>query len=153
MCVMLASCAPLQNGQDPTPLKPVTLVHIAALTYDSGAYTTETVDVARDATSWQNLWARLTMNTSPAPNIASVDFNKNMVIVAAAGQRPSGGYAISITDISGNSSVLTINVLVTSPGNGCVVPAIVTAPVDVATVPQSTASINFNFSHKVHNCA
>jgi hypothetical protein len=86
--------------------------------------------VIRDANAWAELWSELGVGERP-----EVDFSKNLVVVAAAGQRPTGGHEIAVDQVTQAGGVLTISVVETSPGPNCMTTASLTQPVDVVVVP------------------
>ncbi|HEY5163212.1 MAG TPA: protease complex subunit PrcB family protein, partial [Terriglobales bacterium] len=121
---LLTACGAVPQG--------LTVVHLTSLDAAYQVFASETMLVVRDQQSWQSLWSQMTANQFPAPQLPAVDFTKDMVLVTAAGTRPSGGYSISITDAVESSGSVTVNVTITSPGSNCGVPTVVTSPVDVA---------------------
>src|SRR5215211_7596813 len=50
--------------------------------------------VVRDTDTWRSTWSRIYERHSPVPPLPEVDFSKEAIIVAALGQRGSGGYSI-----------------------------------------------------------
>lgn len=146
MAMLLTGCTAL--------LTPIPVTHLASL--DLAAYDTfphATTLVIRDQASWQTLWVEMTQNMLPAPPLPTVDFSKDMVLVAAAGV---GGWGRSI-EIAGAgespSGEVVVAVTITSPGKGCVVPQVITSPVDIATIPRSDANVVFKTTIKEHNCS
>ncbi|HEU5304968.1 MAG TPA: protease complex subunit PrcB family protein [Gemmatimonadales bacterium] len=85
--------------------------------------------VIRDANGFAQLWAELGAGDRP-----DVDFTQNVVIVAAAGERPSGGYEIAIDRVAQADGQLTIQVIETAPGPNCITAGGATKPVDVVVL-------------------
>lgn len=86
--------------------------------------------VIRDANAWADFWSELGVGERP-----SVDFSRDIVVVAAAGQRPTGGYEIAVDRVTNNGGELTAEVVETTPGPNCMTTASLTQPVDVVVVP------------------
>ena len=86
--------------------------------------------VIRDANGFAQLWSELGAGERP-----DVDFTQNVVVVAASGERPTGGYGIAIDRVSQADGQLTIQVVETTPGPNCVTSGAATRPVDVVAVP------------------
>jgi hypothetical protein len=84
----------------------------------------------RDANTWAAFWSELGEGDRPA-----VDFTRDIVVAAATGQRPTGGYEIAINGVSQQGGELTVEVLETTPGPNCMTSAGLTQPVDVVVVP------------------
>ena len=144
LVVLLTACGAVPQG--------LTVAHLASLDAAYQVFASETMLVVRDQPSWQMLWSQMTANQFPAPQLPAVDFTKDMVLVAAAGTRPSGGYSISITDAVESSGSVTVNVTITSRGSNCAVTAVVTSPVDIATVARQDGTVGFVVTRKTHNC-
>jgi hypothetical protein len=128
------------------------IVHLASLSASTDAFPSQTTLVIRDQQSWQDLWSRMNRNASPAPPVPAVDFTQDMVLVAAAGTRNTGGYSVSITGGVQSPGKATVNVLITSPGTGCNVTLAFTSPVDMATTPRSNATIDFQIEQVARSC-
>lgn len=144
LVVLLTACGAAPQG--------LTVMHLTSLDAAYQVFASETMLVVRDQQSWQSLWSQMTANQFPAPQLPAVDFTKDMVLVAAAGTRPSGGYSISITDVAESSGSVMVNVTITSPGSNCVVTAVVTSPVYIATVARQDGTVGFVVTRKTHNC-
>jgi hypothetical protein len=57
---------------------------------DGPAYTDSVRLAVRDITTWQQVWAQATSTQASPPPLPSVDFAREMVLVAAAGQMHPG---------------------------------------------------------------
>ena len=90
--------------------------------------------VIKDANTWAQFWSELGVGDRP-----DVDFTRNVVVAAAAGQRPTGGYEIAVARITHSDADLTVEVVETTPGPNCMTTASLTQPVDVVVVPVSQA--------------
>jgi len=128
----------------------IPVVHLTSLNVAYQVFPSETMQVVRDQQSWQTLWAQMTANQIPAPQLPAVDFTKDMVLVAAAGTRPTTGYSISITDATESYAGVTVNVTITSPGSNCAVGNLVTSPVDVATIERQDGAVRFVVTRTTH---
>ena len=108
--------------------------------------------VVRDPATWTKLWQRMQRPFFPRPAVPAVDFTRDMVIVAALGQRPSAGYDILIESAERTPDGLIVELRVTSPGSGCPVEAALTQPVDIGRVPFSDGPIRFRARQVVIAC-
>lgn len=95
--------------------------------------------VIKDANAWAQFWSELGVGAQPA-----VDFNRDVVVVAAAGQRPTGGHEIAIDRVTQADGGLTVEVVERAPGPNCMTTASLTQPVDVVIVPAADAG-NWSF--------
>jgi hypothetical protein len=108
--------------------------------------------VVRDADAWASTWAAVWRNMTPAPSRPDVDFSREMVIVAALGQRTSGGYDIVVDSATATESELVVHVRATSPGASCFVTGALTQPVDIVRLPATTLPVKFVEDAVVHEC-
>ena len=53
--------------------------------------------VVRDAQAWTAVWARIRGAIQPPPGVIQPDFGEEMAIVAAMGEKPTGGHWCSST--------------------------------------------------------
>lgn len=90
--------------------------------------------VIRDANGWAQFWSELGVGERP-----SVDFNRDVVIAVAAGQRPTGGYEIAVDRVTQSDGQLTVEVVERTPGPNCLTTTSLTQPVDVVLVPAADA--------------
>src|SRR3954468_2011565 len=91
--------------------------------------------VIRDSTAWHRYWADIHRPFIPAPAPPPVDFTREVVLLAAMGTRPSGGFVIRIDSATVGAARLLVQVTQIVPGKGCVVPTVITQPVDMVRVP------------------
>jgi PrcB C-terminal len=99
--------------------------------------------VIRDSTAWRQLWEQINRPFVPQPALPAVDFGREMIVVAALGSRPNGGYDVVIEGAEQDSTGIQISVRVASPAAGCPVAATMTQPVDLARVPASDQPVRF----------
>ena len=99
--------------------------------------------VIREAAAWRPLWREVVGQRTPAPALPTIDFERDMVIVAALGRRGTGGYAITIDDVYAEGGQLYAVVRETSPGPGCMTIQAFTAPVTGVRVPRGEAAVTF----------
>ncbi len=104
--------------------------------------------VIRDANGWAQFWSELGVGDRP-----SVDFNRDVVVAVAAGQRPTGGYEIVIDRVTQSDGQMTVEVVERTPGPNCMTTASLTQPVDVVVVPAADAkSLSFLERKEIRDC-
>lgn len=104
--------------------------------------------VIRDANAWAQFWSELGVGEQP-----SVDFNRDVVVAVAAGQRPTGGYEIAVDRVTQSDGQLTVEVVERTPGPNCMTTASLTQPVDVVVVPAADAkSLSFLERKEIQSC-
>ena len=99
--------------------------------------------VIRDAAAWAAAWASIWPNGAPIAAPPDVDFTKDMVVLGALGTRPSTGFAIRFDSAATNPNGLVVWATTISPGTHCVNAAVITTPVDVATMARFDGPVQF----------
>ena len=99
----------------------------------------------RDDSSYARFWASLGAGDRPA-----VDFSRDIVIAAAAGQQPTGGTAITVQRVNRTGDGLAVEVLETTPGQGCMTTQAISQPVDVVVVAAADAR-TWSFSDQIRS--
>src|SRR5262249_59524025 len=100
----------------------------------SGITTPERL-VIRDDSAYAKFWATL----GDASTRPSVDFTHDLVIVAAAGQQPTGGHSIAVERVTRVGAGLAVEVAETVPPQGCLTTQALTQPGDGVVVAAARA--------------
>jgi hypothetical protein len=108
--------------------------------------------VVRDANAWRDTWTAIWRDVSPPPPLPVVDFSRDMVVVAALGQRPTGGFSIVIADARVENGGLRVTVRTVSPGPGCGTTLAITQPVDAARLPRFDGRVTYDDVSIVQDC-
>lgn len=110
--------------------------------------------VVRDRDTWLDLWKRIypvVPSKGAYPELPEIDFSREMVVVAAMGQRPSSGYAIIIEGAYERDDRL--EVVVKSVENlKCVGLTVLTSPVDIVRLPKVERPVVFREIEVAHDC-
>lgn len=104
--------------------------------------------VIRNRDEFSDFWKGLTAKVPPgqwAPSLPEIDFSKEMIVVAAMGERPSSGYSIIIDgacEVDGHVEVFISSVEGVF-SCGALQMAVVTAPADAVRIPTTDLPIVF----------
>lgn len=109
--------------------------------------------VVDDAAQWAEVWDRLWNDQAPAPPLPAVDFQREVVIVAAMGRRPTGGYHIRVQEAAAHADHVAVTVVEAAPGVACVVTQAFTAPTDVVRVARAGLPVRFRTVEAAPACA
>jgi hypothetical protein len=149
LCLDALACsaafdAPEQPG---TPM-PVTRLRAEPYSFAgySGLRQSERL-VVRDAATWAAIWRNVT--SAPLP---SVDFDREMIVVAALGERPTGGFDIVVESATASGDALTVRIRTIAPGPSCITTDVLTQPVDVARLPRTADVVRFVDDASVVDC-
>ncbi|MGH7631304.1 MAG: protease complex subunit PrcB family protein [Gemmatimonadales bacterium] len=107
--------------------------------------------VIRDSTAWAAFWTQAHALVEPAPPVPAVDFDKEMLLVAALGTRSSGGHAVTIDSVA-RGATLRAFVTAVAPGADCMTTMAITWPVQVVRVPRFDGSVEFVEGERVQPC-
>ncbi|HEY2067475.1 MAG TPA: glycoside hydrolase family 2 TIM barrel-domain containing protein [Gemmatimonadaceae bacterium] len=98
--------------------------------------------VIRDAKDWASTWASLHAGL-PAPPLPHVDFTKEIVLFVALGPRSTGGFDVDVERIIRRSpDDLLVQIVETSPGDGCMSTQVITSPAVAVRAPRA-AQVHF----------
>lgn len=110
-------------------------------------------DVIRDAAAWARFWDEFQGNVIPTSPPPAVDFTQRMVLVAATGTRPTGGYAISIEGVYAGNGVVVARALERAPHTDCIVTTALTAPATAVSVPRVEGEVRFHDASEIVRCS
>ncbi len=152
----LAGCAESTDVEWPTlpaglSAAGFTVIEQVHTTFSSGIQEKRR-QVIRDEAAWTAFWDAFVGPVTPRPDPPAVDFGQSMVIVAAMGQRPTGGYAISIEEVFLGDGLVVARVLEQSPGANCLTTQALTAPVTAVIVPRVEGEVRFQEAARAVTC-
>jgi hypothetical protein len=149
--LMLASCA---GPTDPGPED----LAIQRLSPDSGSFEyfsgfdASGHRVIRTVLEWSDVWGQIYKNAGTKPPLPTIDFSTEQVVLVALGTRPSSGYAIRLTGASRTGNGVVVRTETESPGAGCGGLTVLTQPIDVARMPRTSGSVDFEETSMVRIC-
>ena len=108
--------------------------------------------VIRDLEQWKSIWNEAMRDQHTAMALPAIDFNHNMVILAAMGVQNTGGHMISIEGVRRDGKHIVVTVRQVSPGPGCMTTQVLTSPVDIVQVPKSKGVVTFVEQKEIQNC-
>lgn len=151
-CLMLAMVAACTSACSSTlgPSGPQAPLPITRFAHSNSGFSsfsgirTPTRAVVRDSTTWRTTWEQINQPFFPQPPLPTVDFNREMVLLAAMGTQPSGGYELLIESATRDTTGIDVELRRVSPGAGCPVSAVLTQPLDLVRVPFSDQPVRFS---------
>lgn len=96
--------------------------------------------VVRDPGQWSALWAAHAGPDAPAP---AVDFAARMVAAVFAGDRPTPGHEIAITEMRRDGQSLVLIVRELAPGPGTIAAQMIVTPFQIVTLPRDDGQVRF----------
>lgn len=148
-----AACSSTLGPGAPRELLPIT--RFAPTNSDFSSFSgirTPRHAVVRDSTTWRTTWQQINQPFFPQPPLPTVDFNREMVLLAAMGTEPSGGYELLIESATRDTTGIDVQLRRVSPGAGCPVSAVLTQPLDLVRVPFSDQPVRFSERAETTSC-
>ena len=109
--------------------------------------------VIRDASTWQAIWTQINRGSNPVSPLPTIDFSREMVVVAALGTHSTGGYSILVDGASVvDSNGTAVAIRSVSPGPYCGVTEAFTEPVDIARMEMRVGPVTFVERSEVASC-
>jgi hypothetical protein len=99
--------------------------------------------VVTDPVAWSKIWLNIAQMHSPTPALPAADFARETIVIAAMGQRNSGGYGITIDSSVVVGDTITLIITERSPGRTCGTTAALTAPIALARSLRPRATVRF----------
>ena len=125
LCIGACTAAPPVDGPRP-------LTTLAQETYSIAKEARR--EVIRDNAAWAKLWGEVQDMRRLAP---PVEFERQMVLLAALGERRTGGYAVEIVRAEVVEGTLVVHVRETSPVPGARTTMALTAPLHAVMVARN----------------
>lgn len=142
LALLLSACAGT-GGERPEVLPQKDLAR--------GAYSAlrfERTQVIRDTATLAQFWERARVR-DPLP---AVDFSQRMVIIAALGERRTGGYRIDIEKVLATDTGVRVQIQASTPGEACMVTQALTQPFHIVSVPAHSGPVAFDIEHTTVEC-
>jgi uncharacterized membrane protein len=105
---------------------------------DNSGIVTPRRAIVRDADDWQALWAEHAGADALAPE---VDFGDRMIAAVFAGERPTPGFDIAITDARREGAALALIVTEATPPADRVVAQVITSPFHIVRLPRNDGDV------------
>ena len=109
--------------------------------------------VIADEAAWTSLWSAIHAGTTPEPARPAVSFTDRVVIVAAFGEQPSGGFQIHIDSVRSGTGGRDVFLTTTRPGPTCMTTQALTQPVHAVSAPVASGSTRFLEAEKTEECS
>jgi hypothetical protein len=105
-----------------------------------------TIRVVRNAGEWHELWMEHTSSMMPRPDEPTVDWQKEMVVCVALGERPTAGYGVAIDRVERQGNRLIVEAREKKPAPDAIVPQVVTHPYVMAVTPRTDGEVELRMN-------
>ncbi len=100
--------------------------------------------VIRSGGAWSQVWEEIYPAPDDRPPLPAVDFGADMLLLAAAGEKPDGCYGVEIRAAEGVEGRLEVSVVETSEVIGCICFQATVYPVHVVQLRRTSAPVIFD---------
>lgn len=150
VAVLVAACAgPTDPSETQLPVQRLSQNQYSFASY-SDLRKPERLVISSQA-AWADLWEKIHHQSPERPAVPVIDFTRETVVAAALGDEGRGRY-VFVTGAVRRGGVITVSLEIKTPGPGCAVPAVITQPVDLATVPRVAPVVEFEEKQTVFSC-
>lgn len=108
--------------------------------------------VIRDQAEWERYRELLALPSGGGVSTPVVDFERDMVILVAMGQKPSGGYDIEVSQVVTGDTLLSVTVTETAPGRSCMTTQAFTAPALAVRLARYQGQVRFMETKRTREC-
>lgn len=114
--------------------------------------------VIRSQVEWQKLWQQMQVasflprNARTDSLLNKIDFNKHMLLAVFQGQKPSGGYSITVDKLVRSNNRLEVFIEEKSPGADCFTTQMLTHPYHVIVTEKSALKVAFTTRQSTAAC-
>lgn len=109
---------------------------------------TRSFQLVMNQNEWDNVWRMIGGERAPAPDIT---FDTRAVVVVFQGQKPTGGYSISIAEIRRRGPELTVRVNEHAPARTDITTQALTSPFVAVSIPRPPEGTTIKFADNVDN--
>lgn len=140
--VLVAGC---QGESDPTsPNGPVPFTQVAKEQF-SGISQRRTEVIALES-RWTQVWDEITANRTPKPAIPRVDFEKELLILAAYGETGDACRDVQVEKVDRVNGALSVSILDKQRAANCpACPAVVARPVHVVSIARAATGASYTW--------
>ncbi len=119
----------------------------------NGGFNEKVNQVITDQNTYNEVWAAAFSKFANPQKPNRIDFEKNMVLLVAMGERTSGGYTIKIKSIDDIGENIKVTIKEEKPGTSCMTTSVMTYPYQIVELPKQTKKIMFDTVEKVVECS
>jgi len=99
--------------------------------------------VVTNEIQWTEVWGKHSVNEKQVEAAPKIDFNKESVILAAMGEKRTGGYAIEVFAVEDSAASYVVRVRTKAPKPGGFQLQALSAPFHIVAVPKISKPVHF----------
>lgn len=145
--IIIISCS---STQETTSTKEISYKTIKAFS-DSG-FETPVTKVITSKSEFTKVWKQAMAHFGEAPEMPTIDFEKNQVLLIALGVKNNGGYKLQMDKVVENKNSIVVNYFENKPETNCVTTQAIVFPYELIEIPKNSKKIEFVKTEKVVDC-
>ncbi|MGB0887377.1 MAG: protease complex subunit PrcB family protein [Vicingaceae bacterium] len=98
------------------------------------------------------VWEKCYAKYDRKPALPEIDFNTNMLVVIALGERNSGGYSLQVEKVIESKNTITITATETKPGVNCASASVMVYPFQIILLPKNNKKVVVAKNIKINDC-
>lgn len=98
------------------------------------------------------VWNQAMSRFSEKPEVPTIDFEKNQVLLIALGVKNNGGYKLQIDKVVESKNSIVVNYFENKPGANCVTTQAIVFPYELIEIPKNSKKVEFVKTEKVVDC-
>ncbi len=147
----LLSCKSSQSTTN-SVMEKIIFTPIELQSGDNGGFKSKTNLVISTQEEFLKIWDQAFANYMNKETAPSIDFEKNVILLVALGQKTSGGHTIKVNSVVETKDNTVVNILETSPGKDCMTTEAITYPYQIVQIEKPNKNVQFSAIEKVIDC-
>jgi len=118
----------------------------------NGGFDKDTLILIRSNDEMKENWKKLFSNFVELPDMPTVNFSNQMVVMLNMGEKNNGGYNINVTSVVEKEQQLAVYADYITPGSNCMVAEVISYPFTVIAIPKKDKLVAVNKKPIVSEC-
>lgn len=119
---------------------------------NNGGFEQDTLLLIRNSEEMKAGWKKLFSNFVEQPDMPSVNFANQMVVILSMGEKNSGGYSLEISKVVEKELQLAVFANYISPGQNCIVAEVISYPFVVISIPKKDKLVAVSKNNVIAEC-
>lgn len=119
---------------------------------NNGGFEQDTLLLIRSSEEMQAGWKKLFSNFVEQPDMPSVHFANQMVVILSMGEKNNGGYSIEVSKVVEKELQLAVFANYISPGQNCIVAEVISYPFVVISIPKKDKLVAISKNNVIAEC-
>ena len=152
--ISLFSCKTGENATDKKAVvKDSKVTFIELKSGHNSGFSQAVTKVIKSQEEFNEVWTVLFANYMKKDETPEVDFENNVLVLVAAGEKNSGGYNIKVSKAVSMANKTHVTIIASGPGKNCVTTEAITYPYQLVQFEKTGQEFVFDTMEKLIDCA